>query len=99
MSTVHDGVVGDPDAALLVDFGAQAAATKATIASPSTGLRIRAPSRNRQKRAKPSTGSAADGPYLRGSHEKRRAANKRPPIPHKATTRTSLHEKSKNGLP
>jgi hypothetical protein len=35
---------GDPDAALVVDFGAHATATNATIASPSTALRIDAPS-------------------------------------------------------
>jgi hypothetical protein len=44
LSTAQLCAVVGPDAALVVDFGAQAAATNATIASPSSGLRIDAPS-------------------------------------------------------
>jgi hypothetical protein len=44
LSTAQLCAVGDPDAALVVDLGAQAAATKAKIASPNSGLRIDAPS-------------------------------------------------------
>jgi hypothetical protein len=44
LSTAQLCAVEDPDAALVVDFGAQAAATKTTIPSPNSGLRIDAPS-------------------------------------------------------
>jgi hypothetical protein len=38
-------------------------------------------------------------PYLRGSHEKKRAASASPTSPHTAMTRTSLHANVNFGLP